>query len=397
MTKKIFKFSLISLLLALTLSLSVVPALAEEITAEAKTGVNFLGTLIEIGSTDVPTTMIIRDANNVDQTVSITSATVLGQRRDQVTKLEDWIPGDQIRVVGYKNENTGVIDATVLVNKSIVVWSHRGVNGWIQSIDTANSQITVTRGAAVYTLKITDRTNIVIPGKGKVTINELQVNDRIRGRVLKRAGTTTLEAKIIVVLRRGNLIFQKLRNNVFNAELLEITSTTVPTTIKVKILESPTLRAGDVNNLIGLPGEEKTINVTENTRLVRRYMGRTDLTEFLVGDKLMIVGRAGDDGTIEAKLIKDNNIFKTSSLGKAGVITSIDAANNKFQVEWLGKTITVAVTANTKIIKGENSAATINDLVVGDKIRGRGTYSTTTSTLTADTIVVVNSLPEATE
>lgn len=389
--KKIFKIFIGTMVMVSALAASF-PALAEE-TSETETtaSVNVVGTLVEVGSTEVPTTLVVK-YNDVDYSVNVTSSTVLGQRRDQQTKLSDWIPGDAIRVIGTKNENTGVIDATILVNTSIVVWSHRGVNGWITAIDTAASKITVAYGVATYTLRVLDTTNVYIPGKGKVTINELKVGDRIRARALKRYGTTELDAKIIVVLRRGNMIFQKLRTNVFSAELLEIAGTEAPTTLRVKILTSPALKLGDVNNLIGVPGDEKTINVTEDTALVRRWFGKTTLEEFTPGDTLMIVGRAEDDGTITAKLIRDNDIWRVSSEGVSGEITSIDSAASTFVISWLGKTVTVKVTSTTKIVDGTNTAATLADLAVGDKVRGRGVWSATTEVVTADVVVVVSSL-----
>ena len=52
---------------------------------------------------------------------------------------------------------------------------------------------------------------------------------------------------------------------------------------------------------------------------------------------------------------------------------------------------------NTKIIVGTNADSTINDIVVGDKIRARGVWNKTDKSLTAETIVVVNSLPEIEE
>jgi hypothetical protein len=389
--KKLFKIFVVTMVLVSAVAVSF-PALAEENAgAETTTNVNFVGTLLEIGSTEVPTTMVVR-YNNTDYVISVTSSTLLGQRWDQQTKLSDWIPGDAIRVIGVKDENTGVIDARILINTSIVVWLHRGVNGWVQSIDTAKNQVTVTYGLRTYVLQVTDKTNIYLPGKGKVTINDLKIGDRVRARALKRFGSSVLEAKIILVLRRGNVLFHKPRVNVFNAELLETSGTTPPTTIKVKILESPTLKSNDINNLIGMPGNEKTINVTENTILVRRWFGRTTLDEFVPGDKLMIVGKVNDDGTVTAKLIRDNDIWRASTMGVPGEITSIDVANNQFVVSWLGKTVTVKVTSETKIVVGENNSATISDLKVGDLVRGRGVWSATSQVLTADVIVVVSSL-----
>lgn len=376
------------------MSLAVIslPALASESETgtETTSKVNFVGTLIEVGSTEVPTTLIVRH-KDVDYTVDVTAKTVLGERRDKWTSLSDWIPGDAIRVIGVKNENTGVIDATVLVNTSIIKWTHRGVNGWIAALDSSKKQISVIYGAAKYTLQVNDSTNIQIPGRGKVAFEDLKVGDRIRARVLKRTGDAVLDAKIIIVLRRGNVILQKLRTNVFNAELLEIAGTVAPTTLKVKILASPALKSGDVNNLIGAPGDEKTINISEKTVLVRRWFGKTTLDEFTPGDKLMIVGRANDDGTIEAKLVRDNDIWRVTSKGIPGEITAIDAANNQFTVLWLGSSVTVKVTSSTKIVVGGESGD-ISDLKVGDKVRGRGVWNALTKVLTADAVVVVKSL-----
>jgi hypothetical protein len=391
MTQKIFKIFTVGMV-CLSLAVTSLPALADEgeTGAETTSKVNFVGTLIEVGSTEVPTTIIVR-SENVDYTIDVTVKTVLGERWDKWTNLSDWIPGDAIRVVGVKNENTGVIDATILVNKSIIKWTHRGVNGWISALDPSKKQVSVVYGAAKYTLQVNDSTNIQIPGRGKVTFEDLKVGDRVRARVLKRVGDSVLDAKIIIVLRRGNVILQKLRTNVFNAELLEIAGIEPPTTIKVKILASPALKSGDANNLIGAPGDEKTININEKTVLVRRWFGKTTLDEFTPGDKLMIVGRANDDGTIEAKLVRDNDIWRVTSKGIPGEITAIDTANNQFTVLWLASSVTVKVTSSTKIVvNGE--VGDISDLKVGDKVRGRGVWNALTKILTADAVVVVKSL-----
>lgn len=56
--------------------------------------------------------------------------------------LSDWIPGDQIRVIGTKNENTDTVDAVILVNLSIQVNINRAVNGWIINISSLTNEIT---------------------------------------------------------------------------------------------------------------------------------------------------------------------------------------------------------------------------------------------------------------
>lgn len=456
---------------------------------ESKKDINFVGQLIEIGSTDLPTNIIVRhnvskkgaEEMTVDYTVSVTSSVILGQRRDQVTSLSDWIPGDQIRVIGKKNENNDTVEATILVNLSIVIVSNRGANGWITSVSSSTQEIKYKWKDKEYTFNYDSNTRFVVAGKNPATADDLKVGDRIRARLLLRSGQNPL-AKIVVVLRRGNDLFMKIRTFRPNATLVRLDSTIVPTTIQVRMDKTPGLRANDVNNTIGSEGALITVNVTEDTKIVRKYFGRTTLDEFSIGDKLIIVGRVNDDGTVDAKVIKNNSIWKTSTQGHAGVVTAVDVSNNTLTMNWapvkhitkkklkeklsaesetvtaqstdnsattpkislrealkarikyitakkIGqfnrevkykkvkidrikhegvnindlvqrlpvKKIKVVVNSSTKIVVGTNSNATLADIQVGDKVRVRGTLSIINQTLTADTIVVVNSLPEVEE
>ena len=365
---------------------------SEEAASQTLSTVNFAGALIEVGNTELPCTLVIRDnKTQVDYTVNLTEDTVLGQRRDQYTRLSDWIPGDQIRILGKLDDNTQVVDADVAANLSIVVNGHLGVNGWIESIDTANSQITVSWGVTLYTLNIKEDTNIFIPTQGKSTIEDLELKDRIRARVLTRVGEGEHEAKIIVVLRRGQHLFQKLRNNVFKAKLISLESTEVPTSMTVKIMRSRTLKAGDVNNLIGLPGDEITVNLDENTRIVRRFMGKAELNEFSEGDVLTIAGAAQDDGTVLAKMVRDNFIWKSSSKGRPGVVTNVDTEEGKIVVDWRGGSLTILTTESTRFLIGNVSEPAISDVQVGDRIRFVGTASIINMSVTADLIIVPSS------
>ena len=45
-------------------------------------------------------------------------------------------------------------------------------------------------------------------------------------------------------------------------------------------------------------------------------------------------GRVNDDGTIDAKLIKDNSIWQTNMFGHAGIVQSVNAAESYIEVEW---------------------------------------------------------------
>ncbi len=456
---------------------------------EATSKVNFAGMLIEVGSTDIPTNIIVREnTTGQDYTISITNNTIMGQRQDQTTQLSDWIPGDQIRVIGVKNENTGNVNASILVNLSIALRTNIGANGWITKIDKENKEITYQWMNKEYTFKYDDNTRFVAGLKNPATVDDLKINDRIRARLLTEDSEIPL-AKILVVLRRGDDLFMKIRTFTPRATLVRMDSTVIPTTIQVKIEETPGLRANDVNNLIGTEGTLVTVNITEDTRIVRKYFGLTTLDEFSIGDELMIVGRVNDDGTVDAKVIKDASIWKTNTQGHAGIVKDIDYDNNYLMIEWtpikhltkkqlkqkfqecssdcemtaqiegmsieskiktkkrlslselknrlktrikkdisekvgqfmrhiknkkikidrikhqgvkLGdlierlpsKIIRVDINDNTRIVIGTNTNASLSDIKIGDKIRVRGIRHDNPPIVVAETIVVVNSLPE---
>ncbi len=443
---------------------------------EKKSDIRFAGMLIEIGSTDVPTNIIVRDnATKKDLTVNVTKDTILGQKRDQATSLSDWIPGDQIRVIGKKNENTDYIEAATLVNLSIAINDHRAVNGWITKISSSTKEVSYKWGDKENTFKYDDNTRFVVGLKNPATANDLKIGDRIRVRLILRQGEAPL-AKIVIALRRGNDLFMKIRTFITEATLVRLDSAIIPTTIQIRVDKTPGLKANDVNNLIGTEGTLVTVNITEDTKIVRKYFGKTTLSELSVGDKLQVVGRVNDDGTLDAKVVKDNSIWKTSTQGYAGVVTSVNATSSYIIVNWApfkhitnkklkeklsgensgvsaqslpknelkqslkerikaviaetigkfkreimhkkikierikhegvkigdlierlpSKKIKVEIASSTKIVIGANNNGTISDIKNGDKVRIRGIMNANTGVVTAETIVVVNSLPEIEE
>ena len=324
---------------------------------EATSKVNFAGMLVEVGSTDIPTNLIVRDnKTQIDYTVNVIANTVLGQRKDQATNLANWIPGDQIRVIGKKNENTGNIEASMLVNLSIKIATNKGANGWITKIDKTAKTITYQWANQERSFKYDDNTKFVSGLKNPASVDDLAINDRIRARLLLRAGEDPV-AKIVVVLRRGGSLFMKIRTFTPRATLVRMDSPIVPTTIQVKIETTPGLKANDVNNLIGAAGALVTVNVTENTKIVRKYFGRATLDEFSLGDKLMIVGRVNDDGTIDAKLLKNNSIWKTSTRGHAGVVAEVNLEHSYLMVDWTSVRQLTRAKLKEKLIQADEEVA----------------------------------------
>src|SRR3990172_6768010 len=155
--------------------------------------------------------------------------------------------------------------------------------------------------------------------------------------------------------------------------LSELPSTTLPTTI--------TITSG---------GKPYLVDVATSTVIVRRYNGKSTLTEFAPADDVEVWGAASDSGNIKAKVLKNHSIYLTNTKGVFGNIKSIDAANNAFVFTWKDKDYNVKVDADTKImIPGIKNKAAIADLKVGDRAQGRAVYNSSTQIYLAKNIIVV--------
>lgn len=384
------------------MSLSFAPlvhAEEDDATEESTESISFVGQLIELSSTDVPTTIVVRDPDAgedggwVDYTVDIDSETMFGSNDRNTSVMSDWITGDWLVVVGSVNENTGVVTADQIINQSINPFQHRGLNGWITEINEDDSTMTVQWGGEVHVVAVTSNTRMVVPPTNPAALSDFEVGDRVRVRLIKDS-TTENEARIIVALRRGDEIFLKARTRGFWAELNEIDDNGDGTgTIAVTLAANPHLREGDVNNLVGVEGDEEVVYFDEDTKFVRRFMGTTSPDEFVEGDILFIVGRVGDDETITARLIKDTSIWQKGVARHLSEITEIDTDENTLTVEgvrcgdcyW-----TVTYTDETTFtINGEEGDE--SDLEVGDKIRVVGTANGANKTIAATSIITRDS------
>src|SRR3989344_3871252 len=156
--------------------------------------------------------------------------------------------------------------------------------------------------------------------------------------------------------------------------LSELPSTTLPTTI--------TITSG---------GKPYLVNISSSTVIVRRYNGKSTLTEFAMSDDVEVVGKTTDSGNIQAKILKNHSIYLTNTKGVFGNIKSINADNNTLVFNWKDKDYNVKVDANTKIIiPGIKAKAALADLKVGDRAQGRAVYNSLTQTYLAKIVVVVS-------
>lgn len=384
---------------------SAAPVFASE-ESEDTSPIDFWGQLIELSSTEAPTTIIVRKdptGEFTDYTVDIDTETVFGTTAYNTTSMSDWITGDYLHVIGTLNENTEVVTADTIVNSSLNPAVYRGLNGWITSIDEEDASLNVQWMGAEHEVNVTSNTHIVVPGTNPAEIDDLEVGDRVRVRLMQDSDVEG-EARIIIVLRRGAEILLKARTRGFSAEISDMDIEDEDEgTLTVTLLANPHLRSGDVNNMVGEEGDEVTVVVDENTKLVRRYNGETDLEEFAEGDHVFVVGRVNDDGTITARLVKDTDIWRKGVAKHVGEIVSIDTDDNTLTLTPAAgegddayRTVTVEYTDET-VFHEDGEEIEESDLDVGELVRVRGTAHVEDGTLTieyVDDIIVVDPLEE---
>lgn len=362
------------------------------------------GTLIEIGNTTADsTTAIVRTTENgttSDQTVQVnlngTDATNLTNNEGGTSDLSDWIAGDNLSLQLLKNKNSGEVVAKKIRNRAMKNFQ-KGKNGWIEAIRSDKNEIDVKWSNNIFTLKLSDKTKIVAGAKNPAAISDLKVGDRIRSRVEddKDGDINTWNAKIIVVLRRGNALFMRVTRAIVPAEITDLPedTTATSTTITVKILDNKFYQKNDVNNLIGKPGDSLQVDITDKTILVRRFWGKALLGEFSEGDKVIIIGRLDDNtGHLTANVIKNNSIQRLGVVKQIGKVLSVDNNTSQIEAELLlsKKKYTIKLDADTKMLKRGGETINISDIKVGDKIRTRGTLNRLQKKVTADVIAKLN-------
>lgn len=346
---------------------------------ESTTNIELVAQLIELSSTTAPTVIVVRTdpaGTFVDYTIDITTLTKFGSHRGNTTSMDDWMSGDILRIIGKKNENTGVIMAEYAINLSLNPSKQHGLNGWITALDTAASTVTVQWNNVEHVIKISSDTRLVIPPNTKATLADFKVGDRVRLRL--NGDRRAPSAEFMVALRRGDNIFLKARTRPFLAKVNSIDLNDDGTgSLEVTLGVNPHLRRGDVNNLVGNENETRTVTFDANTKFVRRFNGTTTASDIMVDDQLLIIGRTNDDGTISARLVKDFNIWRKDVEKHQGEVMSIETTTNTIvaSLDWFNdedKEITLTYVDSVDIIK-DGEEITEDEIEVGDEIRLRGT------------------------
>lgn len=129
-------------------------------------------------------------------------------------------------------------------------------------------------------------------------------------------------------------------------------------------------------------GKDITVNVSDKTQFRRRFWGKGTFDEIQVGDTVNVIGRWTDDThtAINAVLIRDLSIQKRLGVF-FGTVKSINSS------VWVITTMKrgeqeVTVSGTTKFTNRKDETINASDVLVGHRVRVRGLWDKTKSTIT---------------
>lgn len=134
------------------------------------------------------------------------------------------------------------------------------------------------------------------------------------------------------------------------------------------------------SNNFSLNGEDGTfqINITDKTKILRKFGGKSSLSEYSVGDEVVVFGKFTDDTklVIDAKAVKNNSIQKRfgAFFGKVTVKNS-----DNFVMETLERGTQTVYFGTAKIVNRKETAISYSDIKVGDRVRVKGVWDKTLS------------------
>ena len=162
-------------------------------------------------------------------------------------------------------------------------------------------------------------------------------------------------------------------------------------------------------------GPEVTISVPDGARIVRLAAGQTDLktapaitfAEIQVGDRMLLRGRAGANGEIEATTIvvmKQADVAQKQQhdredwqkRGAGGIVSSIDEAAGTFTISVTPTlSILVKTSKDTSFLRyspdsvkfADAQKGTIDQIKTGDQLRARGTRSADGKEIAAEEVI----------
>lgn len=155
----------------------------------------------------------------------------------------------------------------------------------------------------------------------------------------------------------------------------------------IKLVNAIVTVKGSSSLTVSKDGKNYTVNVDSNTKYRRHFWGTSSFAEIAVNDHVNIWGKFTDDAqtTILATMIRNLSIQKRRGTF-FGTISS--KGTNTFVMHTLNRgDQTVTVDSTTKLVKRDQTIMTFADLAVGDRVRIKGVWDKTNSTITEVTQV----------
>lgn len=232
-----------------------------------------------------------------------------------------------------------------------------------------------------------------------------------------------------MVVKAGSFIVKQI-------SLLAVVATVVSLALGIALLaqdrpsgEAPQAAAGSTVKNVGVvksiheknlvlktdSGPEISISVPDSARIVRLAAGQTDLksapaitfAEIQVGDRMLLRGRAGANGDVEATTIvvmKQADVAQKQQhdredwqkRGTGGIVSAIDPAAGTFTVS-VTPTLSVLVktSKDTNFLRyapnsvkfADAQKGTIDQIKTGDQLRARGTRSADGKEIAAEEVI----------
>src|SRR4030042_2845251 len=176
---------------------------------------------------------------------------------------------------------------------------------------------------------------------------------------------------------------------------LDRTSATRPGFVVSKaVIVSGTVSSKFATQLVvSKDGKDYTVLFDSHSKFRRKFWGVSSLDEIQVGDSVNIIGKWTDEAqtTIQAIQIRDISIQKRFGVF-FGTVTSV--TSNGFVMATISRgNQTVIVGTSTKLIDRRENPILIGDIKVGDRVRVKGLWNKTNSTISKVTAIKDFSIP----
>lgn len=120
-------------------------------------------------------------------------------------------------------------------------------------------------------------------------------------------------------------------------------------------------------------GKVYTVNISDKTKLVRRFGGKSSLSEFSVGDEVNVIGKFTDENqtTIEAVLIRNLSLQKRWG---AFLGTVKEKGSDNFVMETVNHGSQTVYFSGAKLVNRRQESIVYGDIQVGHRVRVKGVW-----------------------